>query len=111
MWPQPAIYRSHRLQPHGQPDPSFVVSSLAPAANYCLAPGLVEAFAFQPDGRILIAGAFTSVQGQPSAHIARLFPNGALDPSFRSPFPHALEESGAVVRALAVQPDGKILLG
>src|SRR3954471_23305082 len=42
----------------------------------------VFAVALQPDGKILIGGAFASVEGQPRANVARLNPDGALDPSF-----------------------------
>jgi uncharacterized delta-60 repeat protein len=66
----------------------------------------VRAFAVQPDGKVVVAGAFTSVNGQPRARIARLTEIGALDPTFNS-------SAGADswVNALALQPDGKIILG
>jgi uncharacterized delta-60 repeat protein len=66
----------------------------------------VRAFAVQPDGKVVVGGAFTTVNGQPRARITRLTEIGALDPTFNS-------SAGADswVNALALQPDGKIILG
>jgi len=58
----------------------------------------------QPDGKILICGSFTSVQGVPRNSIARLNTDGSLDLDF-NPNPDSR------VRAVAVQADGKILVG
>lgn len=58
-----------------------------------------------PDGDILISGTFTSVGGQPRDHYARLNPDGSVDPAFHNS-PVARE-----VLAVAVQPDGKALIG
>jgi len=44
--------------------------------------GAVTALALQPDGRIVVGGAFTAYDGTPRARIARLMPTGALDASF-----------------------------
>src|SRR5262249_40113691 len=66
----------------------------------------VYALAVQPDGKLLLGGFFTQVNGTPRARIARLNADGSLDTSFDP-------GSGAnnFVQALAVQPDGKVLLG
>ena len=66
----------------------------------------VEALALQPDGKILIAGNFTSYNGTARNRIARLNANGSLDVSFDP-------GSGAnnTVQSLAIQSDGKILVG
>jgi len=53
--------------------------------------GRVLDFAVQEDGRIVICGYFTSVNGVACQHLARLNPDGSLDPSFRLPF-RPLEE-------------------
>ena len=68
--------------------------------------GWVYAIALQPDGKVLIGGDFTQVNGIPRAHIARLNTNGVVDVSFNP-------GSGASdrVTTIAVQPDGKILAG
>jgi uncharacterized delta-60 repeat protein len=58
------------------------------------------------DGKILIAGTFTTVQGVPRNRIARLLASGKVDLTFNP-------GSGADgdVLALAVQADGKVLIG
>src|SRR5207248_564862 len=60
--------------------------------------------AFQPDGKILIGGSFTTVLGVTRNNIARLNTDGTLDMTFD---PNA----NGSVSAIAVQADGKILVG
>jgi uncharacterized delta-60 repeat protein len=88
-----------RLNANGSLDTSF-----NPGAN-----NSVGELAMQPDGKILVGGAFTMLGGGGSGttarnRIGRLHIDGSLDTSF---------DAGAdnIVRALAVQPDGKILAG
>lgn len=59
--------------------------------------------AVQPDGKILIGGDFTRVQGVSRPYLARLLADGTLDASFQ-PRPNA------AVYSVSVQPDGKILV-
>jgi uncharacterized delta-60 repeat protein len=42
----------------------------------------VKAILVQPDGRIVIGGAFTQMNGAPHSHLARLTKSGDLDPYF-----------------------------
>jgi len=42
--------------------------------------------AIQEDGRIVICGSFTAVNGVKRLYIARLNPDGSLDDTFKSPF-------------------------
>lgn len=66
----------------------------------------LRTLAIQPDGKILAAGVFSHHNGVQRTAIARLDMNGAYDNSFTSPFyPYAL------IKALAVQSDGRILAG
>jgi uncharacterized delta-60 repeat protein len=67
--------------------------------------GPISAVALQPDGKVLIGGDFTTVNGTNRNRIARLDADGGLDVSFDP-------GTGAdgVVRALALQPDGNVLL-
>ena len=69
----------------------------------------VNAVAVQPDGKILIGGYFTSVNGSAQSLVARLNADGSLDLSFNSPVMSNSNFGG--VNALALQPDGKILVG
>ena len=69
-----------------------------------------DVIALQPDGKILVGGAFTNVAGQPRTHLARLMPDATLEPAFS---PNVAGYSGAaatIVNDLAVQPDGKIVV-
>ena len=66
----------------------------------------VHALALQPDGKVLIGGAFANVHGTARARVARLNADGSLDPTF-NPGTGPNDE----VHALAFQPDGKILIG
>jgi uncharacterized delta-60 repeat protein len=72
--------------------------------NLSIVGGWVTATAVQPDGKILIAGRFSSVLGVTRNDIARLNTDGTLDMAFD---PNADFD----VYSLAVQPDGKILVG
>ncbi len=73
------------------------------------ADSIVGAVAIQPDGKVLLGGAFTALgpnDGTPIArnHLARMNVNGTLDTTF-NPSPNGF------VRTIVLQPDGKILIG
>lgn len=57
-------------------------------------------------GRILAAGDFTQYNGQPVSYVARLLPNGQLDPTF-----NVTENPNGIVRTVHIHSDGKILIG
>jgi len=65
---------------------------------------VVRAVAVQSDGRILIGGYFTAVNGVTRAFLARLMPDGSLDGTFTTVL-------DGFVEAVVLQPDGKILIG
>ncbi len=67
--------------------------------------GVVNALALQPDGKILVAGSFTSLAGAPRSNLGRLNADGSIDATF-DPF-----VSGGEVDTVAVQADGKIVVG
>ncbi|MDX2305551.1 MAG: T9SS type A sorting domain-containing protein [Microscillaceae bacterium] len=66
----------------------------------------VQALAVQPDGKILAAGYFTSYNGINCNSVIRLNVDGSLDTNFNSAL-----SSGSYANSLAIQPDGKILVG
>ena len=72
--------------------------------------GIVNVVATQPDGKVIIGGTFTQLTPNGSAaqinrnNLARLNPDGSVDGSF-SPQPNGL------VDAIAVMPNGQILIG
>lgn len=67
--------------------------------------GYVYSVALQPDGKILLVGAFTKVNTTSRAGIARLNSDGSVDGGF------AAGTANDLMRAVVVQPDGKILVG
>jgi uncharacterized delta-60 repeat protein len=69
--------------------------------------GAGNALVIQEDGRILVGGAFASVNGTNRAGVARLNGNGTLDLSFAT----GSGFSGGAVHALALQSDGKVVVG
>jgi uncharacterized delta-60 repeat protein len=85
-----------RIQTNGAIDGSF-----APTFN---AGGWVQAVAVQPDGKIIIVGGFTTVNGVTRTRIARLNSSGSLDMSFNA-------SADQAPQAIALQSDGKILIG
>ncbi|WP_306580675.1 delta-60 repeat domain-containing protein [Dokdonella sp.] len=70
----------------------------------------VHALALQPDGKLFVGGEFSHVAGQPRSGVARLGANGGLDTSFANPALSDIDGWDAVVHALALQPDGKLLV-
>jgi uncharacterized delta-60 repeat protein len=68
--------------------------------------GTILSVALQPNGKVLIGGSFTTFNGTNRVHIARLNANGSLDTTFNP-------GTGAdgVVRSIALQSDGKVLIG
>ena len=100
-------YGITRLNSDGSRDPTFQPT---PGAQRGTGRGSVNALAVQPDGRILIGGDFTHVNGVLCNRIARMNSDGSLDTSFI--IGDGIEGGlGASVEALALQNDGKILLG
>jgi uncharacterized delta-60 repeat protein len=69
----------------------------------------VYVVALQPDGQILIGGLFFAVSDTTNllANMARLNPDGSIDPSF---LPGRVADTG-YVDAIGVQADGKIVVG
>lgn len=86
-----------RLTADGSLDPTFRAGSgLITAANS------INALFPQPDGKIYVTGSFTNLDGLPRAGLARLLPNGAVDPNF-------VPDPGATVFSrLIPRPDGRI---
>lgn len=70
--------------------------------------GEVKALALQPDGKVLIGGEFSVMDGAARPGLARLNPDGSLDAGF---LPDLRVVSNPSIRAVVVQPDGKVLVG
>jgi uncharacterized delta-60 repeat protein len=98
---QPCNYLG-RLNPDGTLDHGFNAAVNAS----------VSALAVQPDGKIVIGGSFTQVNGLARTNLARLNADGSFDATFSPPnlfVDYSLPGIG--FSALALQPDGKILVG
>jgi len=67
-----------RLFPDGSLDPTFDTGE----GFQTFAPSSVHAINVQPDGKILIGGEFTFVNGVPRYRIARVNPDSTIDPTF-----------------------------
>ncbi|MCB1126172.1 MAG: immunoglobulin domain-containing protein, partial [Verrucomicrobiae bacterium] len=92
-----------RLNPDGSPEPGF---DLMPSGT-----GLssdVFSLALQADGKIVVGGSFTELGGQRRKNLARLNADGSIDPDFD---PGAEGGNYPGVYALALQEDGRILVG
>ncbi len=85
-----------RLLPDGSVDSSFDPSL---GAN-----GSIRSIDFENDGRIVLGGLFTSVNGTNRNYLARINVNATVDPTFN---PGAGTDNP--IFALATQDDGKIV--
>jgi uncharacterized delta-60 repeat protein len=89
------------------PNVFAAAGDLDPSFNPGSGPNVdVDATAVQPDGKVVIGGSFTEVNGVTRNYVARLNANGSLDTTFNV----GSGPSGQVY-AVALQPDGKILIG
>jgi uncharacterized delta-60 repeat protein len=76
----------------------------------------IRTIALQPDGKLLIGGVFYYRENDAGSytHIVRLNSNGLLDPSFNrtlATYTCGVCPNPTSVNSIAVQPDGKILIG
>jgi uncharacterized delta-60 repeat protein len=92
------------LNDDGSADTTFNAGGLG--AN-----GTVYALAVQTDGKVVIGGDFTAFNNTPVNHIARLNADGSLDLTFTNAVSSLASGANDSVRAIAIQSDGKILIG
>jgi uncharacterized delta-60 repeat protein len=92
--------RIARLEADGSLDPSF-------ASGFNGASDVVYDIALQEDGRAIVGGSFASINGTVRNDVVRLNADGSLDASFAD----GLAGTNGDVRAVALQPDGKVLIG
>lgn len=91
--------RLARLRPDGTLDESWVPAEVTL--------GVVHAIAPEPEGGWFIAGTFRTVAGAPQVGLARLNPDGALDPVF----PVEPRLTAVPVNALVPLDNGDLLVG
>jgi uncharacterized delta-60 repeat protein len=106
-----------RLMPDGSVDESFDASNLAfttgvlndpcfPNDDGSRQPTLLQALCVQPDGKVLVGGLFRKPTFPEQWNLVRLLPSGDWDTNFSQRGGPNFE-----VRTIAVQSDGKILIG
>jgi uncharacterized delta-60 repeat protein len=89
-----------RLMPGGAVDPAFTpvqgegVSSSMPTINAVL---------LQPDGKLVLAGAFSEINGVARSNLARINPDGSLDATWNP-------SASSSVRAIARDANGRLLV-
>lgn len=107
------VHRLVRLLPDGAFDPSFKTVTFEPPADGPLF--LLRALARQSDGRYLLAGNLYKINQQRVGIVVRLNTDGTFDPSFAIAPDLFLQgesnEPDDLIYDLAVQPDGKLLVG
>jgi uncharacterized delta-60 repeat protein len=89
-----------RLNSDGSLDTTFLAAGAG-------ASGTINSIAVQPDGKILIGGAFAAYNGVARGKVARLNTDGSLDTTFLTTGAGA----SSTVNSIAIQSDGKILIG
>ncbi|MBK9139928.1 MAG: immunoglobulin domain-containing protein [Verrucomicrobia bacterium] len=90
-----------RLLPDGAFDGTFNPGNISGT----LSP--VNSVVVQPDGRILVGGSFTEIAGQTVSALVRLNQDGSREAQFSA----LLEGQAPIVRALALDQDGTIIVG
>jgi uncharacterized delta-60 repeat protein len=101
-WSSTTVGRIVRLNSDGTRDTSFTTSTGTGANN------TIMSVAIQSDGKILVGGYFTTWNGTTVNRIVRLGSTGARDTSFTTSTGTGANSS---IMSVAVQSDGKILLG
>src|SRR5262245_18337112 len=92
--------------PAGSVDPTFQVGPLPGAPT---APALFT-FAIQRDDRILLGGSFAELGGLKTPPLARLLPNGQIDPSYRPNLNVGVKDSAPTplrVASILLLPDDR----
>lgn len=98
-----------RLNADGSRDLSFDPGTGATGAT--IGNPNIYAVAVQPDGKIVLAGSFAQYNGVARNAITRINSDGSLDPDFNPQDPDGIGGPNGRVNCLALQPDGKILIG
>jgi len=98
-----ARFRFAGLRSDGSLDETFDVVPMEPMSNFATS---IRSISFQRDGKMLVAGYFTKIAGADRGSIARLLPNGKIDPTFSTGF-----DNYNLTEVVRVRPDGKIMVG
>lgn len=108
------VARTHiaRLHANGTLDSTFDVPiSVSPVGGLATDGPLVHGMLLQPDGKIVIYGRFEQVGSVSVGNIARLNPDGTVDPTFNSGTGAAGFLLNGQIMCAVLQGDGKIVIG
>ncbi|HEY3863683.1 MAG TPA: Calx-beta domain-containing protein [Verrucomicrobiae bacterium] len=94
-----------RVTASGTIDSTFNVGSGAGGSN-----AVVHAIAVTPNNQILVGGDFTQFANQNHHHLVELNLDGTINTNFAA-FDGITSDINGSIRALTVQPDGRILIG
>lgn len=101
-----------RLEANGDTDLYFAASSGPVASNqYYFIPGEICSVLKLPDGKKIVGGRFTEYNGIPISGVARINDDGTLDMGFNTGTGLQDPSQYFRVNAMALQADGKILVG
>lgn len=97
---------------NGTPRPHVARINANGSLDATFTPGLgtdgnVWALAAQSDGKVIVAGDFSTAGGQTRQYIARLNSNGSLDTTFDP----TLNPPNGTIWAMTLQSDGKVIIG
>ena len=94
-----------RFLPNGSPDVSFGNGGLV-SFQFGTGSNTLNAIALQADGKIVVAGGFSTKIG-----VARLLPNGALDPTFGTAGKAVANiDNNSAATAVVIDANGKIIV-
>ncbi|PYS99767.1 MAG: hypothetical protein DMF63_09685 [Acidobacteria bacterium] len=99
-----------RLTPGGTPDPTF---NQGGTGFQNVQPGIIQALATYPDGKVLIAGKFDVINGAPRHRIARLNADSTIDSGFQVNTTSGSGNYFVIIRdvyQIGLQADGKMVL-
>ncbi|AHJ97068.1 T9SS type A sorting domain-containing protein [Hymenobacter swuensis] len=87
-------------------DPAFPAVKATFTRNSVAQPAIIYDVVRQADGKYIIGGNFTAINGIAASRLARLEPDGTLDAAYT-----AVCRANGTVTSLALQPDGRLLVG
>ncbi|TAH20569.1 MAG: T9SS C-terminal target domain-containing protein [Cytophagales bacterium] len=106
--PANRAFRIIRLNTDGTRDATFNIGTGFNSASIFQNEFMVYTLSLQTDGKIIVGGDFTDYNGTPSRKIVRLNADGSRDATFNIGTGFGINDK---VYALALQPDGKVLVG
>ena len=108
-----AISGITRIETSGELDTAFNSNLGTGAGSFSANPIDVYSVVVQPDGKILVAGIFDAFSGVAQQGLVRLNSNGTPDTAFNANVANLIDRTEDIyyINSLAVQSDGKIIIG